>query len=218
MEQNAAAENLQVIRTLMERSALYRRTLAPIMTFTGVVGTAAACGAWVIVSARGFVLFWFGVAVFCLLGSLMITRRQALKDAEPFWSPPTRRVIQAILPALFAGLTIGVCVLVVFSRPPIADPPTGSTEMDGMEWLPASWVVLYGCALHAAGFFTPRGLRWFGWVMAFCGLGVFVYVAATDCVQFPWWVSDALMGFFFGVLHLTYGGYLYLTEKRKTAA
>jgi hypothetical protein len=27
-----------------------------------------------------------------------------------------------------------------------------------------------------------------------------------------------LMGFFFGVLHLAYGGYLYLTEKGKNAA
>jgi hypothetical protein len=26
------------------------------------------------------------------------------------------------------------------------------------------------------------------------------------------------MGFFFGVLHLAYGAYLYLTEKRKNAA
>ena len=34
MEPNWAAEHLQVIRTLMERSALYRRALAPIMSFT----------------------------------------------------------------------------------------------------------------------------------------------------------------------------------------
>jgi len=27
-----------------------------------------------------------------------------------------------------------------------------------------------------------------------------------------------LMGFFFGFLHLAYGAYLYLTEKRKNAA
>jgi hypothetical protein len=27
-----------------------------------------------------------------------------------------------------------------------------------------------------------------------------------------------LMGFFFGILHLTYGAYLYLTEKGKNAA
>ena len=38
METNWAAEHLQVIRTLMERSAVYRRALAPIMTFNGAIG------------------------------------------------------------------------------------------------------------------------------------------------------------------------------------
>ena len=42
MDNHWAAEHLQTIRTLMERSALYRRALAPIMTFAGAVGTAAA--------------------------------------------------------------------------------------------------------------------------------------------------------------------------------
>ena len=37
MESNWAAEHLQVIRTLMERSAIYRRALAPIMLGTGVL-------------------------------------------------------------------------------------------------------------------------------------------------------------------------------------
>ena len=31
-------------------------------------------------------------------------------------------------------------------------------------------------------------------------------------------IRTELMGFFFGVLHLAYGAYLYLTEKGKNAA
>ena len=42
MEANWATDHLQVIRTLMERSALYRRALAPIMLTCGVIGIAAA--------------------------------------------------------------------------------------------------------------------------------------------------------------------------------
>ena len=38
MESNWAAEHLQTIRTLMERSAIYRRALAPIMLFAGLTG------------------------------------------------------------------------------------------------------------------------------------------------------------------------------------
>jgi hypothetical protein len=46
METNNAAENLQVIRTLMERSALYRRALAPIMTWCGAWGIIAGLVGW----------------------------------------------------------------------------------------------------------------------------------------------------------------------------
>src|SRR5258708_38655884 len=46
MESNWAAEHLQVIRTLMERAAVYRRALAPIMTLTGALGTIAALLGW----------------------------------------------------------------------------------------------------------------------------------------------------------------------------
>src|SRR5208337_1910223 len=108
MESNWAAEHLQVIRTLMERSALYRRALAPIMIFNGVVGLVAAALGWVLKvgSPHAFILFWAGVSVVALTGSFLLVRRQAIKEAEPFWSPPTRRVTQAFLPPLVAGLLI----------------------------------------------------------------------------------------------------------------
>ena len=40
METKWAVDNLQTIRTLMERSALYRRALAPIMILAGTIGIA----------------------------------------------------------------------------------------------------------------------------------------------------------------------------------
>src|ERR1041385_7537522 len=100
MEQDWAAEHLQVIRTLMERSALYRRALAPIMTFVGFVGIAAAVIGQLgtIVSVRAFIVFWGAVSIVALTGTFLLVRRQALKEAEPLWSPPTRRVAQALLP------------------------------------------------------------------------------------------------------------------------
>jgi len=42
MDSKWAEENLQTIRTLMERSAVYRRALAPIMLCAGTVGIIAA--------------------------------------------------------------------------------------------------------------------------------------------------------------------------------
>jgi hypothetical protein len=92
MEPNWAEENLKTIRTLMERSALYRRALAPIMLFAGTIGVLAA-GLGLILhsdSPLEFGILWLSAALVAVTGAFYIARRQALKDTEPFWSPPTR--------------------------------------------------------------------------------------------------------------------------------
>lgn len=210
MESNWAAEHLQVIRTLMERSALYRRALAPIMIFNGAVGGAAAIVGWSskIDSPRGFIVFWACVATLALAGSFLLVRRQALKAGEPFWSPPTRRVTQAMLPALAAGMIVGA---VIFFD--VAAEPGNVGNVLTTLWLPVGWVVLYGCAFHAAGFFMPRGMRLFGWLFVVAGCGLFA-IGIRDHIQRTD-VGYAIMGIFFGVLHLAYGVYLYFTEKRR---
>jgi len=210
MESNWAAEHLQVIRTLMERSALYRRALAPIMIFNGVVGLAAAGLGWGlrIGSPRAFILFWAGVSVVALTGSFLLVRRQALKESEPFWSPPTRRVSQALLPPLAAGFLISAVVLVG-----AGSTPEHAASLAGVVWLPLSWVVLYGCAFHAAGFFMPRGMKLFGWAFIIGGCGLFAG-GIPDCLS-PLACAHSIMGLFFGGLHLAYGVYLYFTERRR---
>src|SRR5690242_8662716 len=111
MEPNWAAEHLQTIRTLMERSALYRRALAPIFTFVGAAGIVAAIVGWLKVeSIAAFGVYWMAVSLVAIAGALMLVRSQALKHGEKFWSPPTRRIAQAILPALLIGLVLGIAV------------------------------------------------------------------------------------------------------------
>jgi hypothetical protein len=135
-------------------------------------------------------------------GAFLLARRQAIKDHEPFWSPPTRRVAQALLPPLLAGLSLGL-LLMVFGH--------------GIELaVSLIWILFYGCALQAAGFFMPRGIKWFGcfFILSSCGLFYAFMLQWFDFEVDP----HELMGFFFGVLHLAYGAYLYLTEKGKNAA
>src|SRR5471032_2529452 len=100
MNPNWAEENLQTIRTLMERSAVYRRALAPIMIFVGTIGIAGGLIGCLleILTDNGFIWLWMGVAIISTIGALLLIRRQALKDSELFWSPPTRRIVQAVLP------------------------------------------------------------------------------------------------------------------------
>jgi len=202
MQTNWAEENLQTIRTLMERSAVYRRALAPIVVYAGVIGVVtAAVGLYFHFDrSQVFGLVWLTAAVVAVAGAFLIVRRQALREDEPFWSPPTRRVAQTLLPPLTSGLVLGI----IFSLTGIA------------EVLPFLWELFYGCALHSAGFFIPRGLKWFGWiyiVLASVALGLVAFGNTNFNINGHW-----LMGFFFGVLHLVYGAYLYLTEKGKNAA
>ena len=75
-------------------------------------------------------------------------------------------------------------------------------------------MLLYGCALHSAGFFMHRGIKLLGWLFVLCGCALM----AAHCIP-----GDPLalverhraMGGVFGGLHLAYGIYLYFTEKRR---
>jgi len=205
MDADSASENLKVIRTLMERSAIYRRALAPIMTFLGVLGLAASAAGFIlrIDSASTFAAFWMAVALAGIAGSYLLARRQAFKDREPFWSPPTRRVTLALLPALFAGAVTGIALAVTLS---------GAMEKT-FAWLaPVAWILFYGCALHAAGFFTPRGLGLLGliFIMGACAITLSSLAVGS---QLPIAGSHVIMGVFFGGLQLAYGIYLRMTEK-----
>ena len=205
MNRNWAEENLQTIRTLMERSALYRRALAPIMLLAGALGVAAAAvGILLHVNTfNGFLILWFATAALAIIGAFLIARQQALKEKESFWSPPTRRVTHALLPSLLSGMFWGI--FAAFLPVPFE-----------MAFLVALvWISFYGLALHAAGFFVARGVRWFGWFFVGLAIAIAILLLITkpDSLNAHW-----LMGLFFGVFHLAYGAYLYLTEKGKNAA
>jgi hypothetical protein len=202
MKPDWAVENLQTIRTLMERSAIYRRALAPIMIFAGLLGVAAAALGLLchLDSLRAFTSFWLGVAVIAVMGAFFIARRQALKEKEAFWSPPTRRVAQALLPPLLAGMSLG-------TLPAFTSGPDELTMI-----VTPVWILFYGCALHAAGFFMPRGIKLFGWF--FVASGCLLSYALMAGLLHGKFSAHWVMGFFFGALHLTYGAYLYLTERK----
>jgi len=200
MNPNWAADNLQTIRTLMERSAVYRRALAPIMIFAGGLGlVAGAVGVLCrLDSATAFGLLWLTTAVVVIAGALLIARKQALKDNEAFWSPPTRRVTQALVPPLLAGLCLGLLALTKFGN-----------ELNLIVSL--IWVLFYGCALHAAGFFMPRGIRLFGLTFIISGCAG-IYALFSSLLPNDYLAEHWLMGFFFGGLHL------YLTEPKAPVA
>ena len=204
MSANWAEENLNTIRTLMERASVYRRALAPISIVSGILGIIAA-GLAQVANWRAqdyFAGYWMIVAVITGLVSLTVMRRQAVKAREAFWSPPTRRVAQAMMPLLVAGLILGILEL--------GDLP--ATNPDSIR-LAALWMILYGGALHAAGFFMRRGLKLLGWSYLIQGSLCLFF---QESGQIPWLnesCAHLVMGWAFGVNHLAYGLYLRLTSE-----
>jgi hypothetical protein len=206
MDNNWAAENLQVIRTLMERSALYRRALAPIMLVSGAIGTAAGfvpCFVRIDTN-RAFAVFWLAISAITLAAAFLLVRRQSLKAAEPFFSVPTKRVVQALLPAFFVGYAAGIFNML-------------SEHQWRAGLLAMFWVIVYGCAIHAAGFFMPRGMKLFGWLFVIGGCAL-VFASQSWQELRAAETGHYIMGCFFGLAHLAYGVYLYFTEKRSTSA
>ena len=80
------------------------------------------------------------------------------------------------------------------------------------------WCFSFGCGVHAAGFFMPRGVRWFGWAFLFVGFGLLVGLCFEVNVVGIFRSPHLFMAAIFGGLHLAYGIYLYFTEKKNPIA
>ena len=201
MQTDWASENLQVIRTLMERSAVYRRALAPVMGLVGLTGIAAGVlgAALDFNTSRHFAVYWAVVALVCLTESFLLIRRQAVKELEPFWSPPTRRVAQAVAPAFFMGLVVALVLSILNSgqrRCPALP------ILDGALWIGHACGRVSSCRADSA--FSAGDLFCAGWPAFLLGYLLMASDSAPDVSlgQLPtssWAPSSAegtrLMGF-----------------------
>lgn len=209
MDPVSASAQLQIIRTLMERVALYRRALAPCSLLAGAAGIGAAVLGSVlgVATLSGFLLLWISTSVLTLSGVFLMIRREAVRNTEPFWTPPTRRVAAAFLPPI-ATAAAATALL----------PSWMGSEA---RWIPALlasvWMASYGLGLHAAGFFMPRGIRWLGWVFLAASVvlpGLLDPQAKSGPAGFA--AANAMMGLGFGGIHLAYGLYLRITQSPAT--
>jgi hypothetical protein len=123
-----------------------------------------------------------------LAGAFYLSRRQALKDGEKFWSPPAKRVAVAMLPMVVVGAVIGIVLR-----------DAGNGWREGLVLL---WLMVYGCALHTAGMFALTRLKVLGWLCIAGAPVLLVYLNFHNASERE---SHLIMGFFFGVLHLMFG-------------
>ncbi|MGV3755993.1 MAG: hypothetical protein ACO1QS_11475 [Verrucomicrobiota bacterium] len=208
MNSDWAGENLQVIRTLMERSVMYRRALAPMTLTAGTLGLVAAAIGWFakLDQPAVFITHWVVAAGIINAVALLLARKQAINEKETFWSPPTKRIALASAPGFLAG---GLLTLAIGLR--------WATDAQVIPWLIVIWMLFYGCALCAAGFFMPRGIKLFGWLYLLLAF-VMLFVLWSEWLKLSVQENHLVMGAVFGGVHLAYGIYLHFTEKRGNAS
>jgi len=203
-----AEENLRVIRSLMERSTIYRAISAPV-ALAGGLASLIGCG----IVAAGlskstidplatplfFFGVWFGVLAVTALTNALFLWKESTSRGAPFLSQGMRAALSALAPCWLVA-----AILTVF--------------WIKIPWLlPMFWMILYGLGLLATRYFAPRSIVLLGWAFVTGGLFsllIFMGPANQDhLIQLR--TANLAMGTTFGLFHLIYAA---CTWPRKSAA
>lgn len=194
MKAERAAEELKVIRQLMERPIRVSTMsglsaiLAGLAALAGCWADAAVCATWPPEEAFWINLpVWAGVFALALLATVLLTRLRERRQNMPFWSRIKTRILLTILPPFVAGVGL---TLVITGRWYAGIGP----NQGGL--IPAVWMLCYGLALWQLGGFSPREVRILGAAFILAGL-----VAAAAGQLSPYWS----LGLTFGGFHIVYG-------------
>jgi hypothetical protein len=192
MDPRQAAQTLEVIRTLMERTCQYQLLTAR----AGLVaGSLAAAGALAFVwldpaDPLAFGLVWGAVFAGSLLASCLSTALRSRESGERVWSRQARAVLAALVPGLLAAVAL---TLYFFAR--------GEHLV-----LPGVWMLCYGQGALATSAYAPSPVRWLGWAVLALG-------AVTLWLGPAWAVP--MMALAFGVGHVALGIVLLHAERRR---
>ncbi len=184
------ARDLERIRALMERATEWSNLSAWSVVISGVLASAgvAACFAkgadFDLPGHRGTLgVIWGAVFGLAFVQGILFSIANSRRKAEPAWTPLTRQVVVAMLPALFTGGAL-----------------TGYGFTTGqLDLLPPCWMLAYGSSLMGLGLFAGRPVR-------VAALAFLVFGAAA---LFLWKEHGMiLMLATFGGLHLALGAWM----------
>jgi hypothetical protein len=194
MDARKAAENLEVIRTLMERTTQYQLLTAKAGLVAGTLAGAGALAFLVLDPAnpKEFGAVWCLVFLGSSLASSLGTMVRGRERGERVWSRQARAVVLALAPSLYAALALSIFF---FSQ--------------GLHlWLPGVWMLCYGQGALATSAYAPRSIR---------SLGCFVLGGGAITLLLGPTVAIPAMGIIFGLGHIVLGSVLLAAERRETS-
>jgi hypothetical protein len=192
MDARQAARNLEVIRTLMERTCQYQLLTARAGLAAGTLAGIGALGILVLDPANPWEFGWIWALVFAgslLAGTVSIILR-GRQRGERVWSRPGRAVLLALAPSVFAAMALSVFF---FAR-------------GEHLWLPGIWMLCYGQGALATSTYAPSPIRWLGLAVLLLGC-VTLWLGPTWAVL--------MMGLVFGLGHMALGAALLVAERRE---
>ena len=188
-----AGRNLELIRSLMERTTQFQLLTARAGLAAGCLAGAGAVSFLALDAADPWQFGGVWAAVFAgsVLALLVTAWLRARESGQHFWTRPARAVVLALAPSVFAALVLSVFF---FAR--------------GQHlWLPGVWMLCYGQGALATAAYAPAPIRGLG--LATLGLGTLTLALGPD-----WAVP--MMGLGFGAGHIGLGVALLIFERRRT--
>jgi hypothetical protein len=206
-----AADQLRAIRSLMERSTLYRAISAPAAAFAGLLSLSVCAWLWQRREPANnpdpltFFCIWLGVLlVVCVVNTLLLYR-SARQRGEIFISGGMKHALRALAPPLAAGFVMSLLEV-------SAD---GNARLDCYSNVAAYWILFYGLALLATGSFAPRSMQALGG--GFFAFGILTFLPSVRAFSgSKYFVAVIHMAFSFGVLHLIYAAAVWIQARRES--
>jgi len=191
-----AAQQLRVIRSLMERATIYRAISAPTALVAGLLSLGGFALAYYVKHAREhpltqteFLIVWLVILALTSFTNLVFLWRGSVQRKEPFFSSGMKCALANLAPVLLIA-----AVLTFLVHRPIH--------------LAIIWITLYGLALLATQHFAPRSLIILGITFLFTGT---IFLVTWKHLFMPpghgepsSLVVSGLMAATFGGFHLAY--------------
>ena len=201
-EKDKAAENLEVIRSLMERATVYRAISGPTALFSGVL--ASGMGVWFQYIQADFFYSWVVVLLSVVIFNTCLVVAKAKREKSRVFSPGLKMALVAITPGLLVGGVIGW-----FS-------PRGYGNAV-IAWI---WMLSYGLSLMSTKSFSPKSLWWLGLAFIVTGLFWFRWIpyhgyGLREVYGIPA-SGHYLMIYTFGFYHIAYGLWVVFIEKNRS--
>jgi hypothetical protein len=185
-----AEQNLQIIRSLLERASAHRAISSATALIGGIFSAALAF--WQVKNRTfdlaTFLLEWGGVLLVTALANAVFLWLNALRRGGPFFSRGFRLTILGAAPCLASGAVLSLVL-----------------SFDSPLYSSLLWMLFYGLALLSTRTFAPASILVLGTAFVGTSLGFFLWLGVANPPMSELASGGAwLMGASFGGFHLLY--------------